>query len=1204
MTTTASPSVTASEAGFRLIAESIPHIVWTAAPDGSTEYFNRQATSYSGSRMKSAHGWDWLELAHPDDALQAATAWKLAVRTHTPFHFDLRIRRSDGKYRSHAFHCLPIRDAGGALLKWIGTATDIHDAKAVEGDLRIAERQSAERLQLLEVLQSRAPVGFGFVDREFRITYMNETLAAANGATIAAQVGRSVEELAPEMWPELEVLYRRVLGDRQAILGVELDGPSTPDPADRRRYDTSHYPVLVDGEIVGIGIVAVDITARTLADEAMRFQSDLLSAAGQAIVAVDMDRIVIYWNRAAEEMYGWSAAEAIGRPSVELIRRIEAPDRAAMMREQMMRSGKWSGDYEVTLRNGRHISVFVTNTPVFADDGELVAVIGSSVDVTERKAAEATGRRLSAIVEGSGDAIFSTTNEGIVTSWNPAAEALFGFAEAEIIGQPIELIAPPRRKVEQSGMRDRLIAGGGHEHLETMRRRKDGSLVDVLITASSSKDESGKVVGLSVIARDITERVSSERALEASLRRLAEAQRIAHLGSFELDVATGTLTWSAEYSRILGLDPALEPSRGKLTSMVHPDDAIRVVEAWATAIEQGHPIDHTFRIIRPDSQVRFLHARAVSEIADNGSVIKVAGTMLDTTEQVEADKVRREAELRFEIGFEQSAIGAAISDLDGIPLRVNSAMCLFFERSKEMLIGRRWTDYTHPDEIPLGMAVMSRVAAGHDTYEDERRYIRPDGTVAWALTHATLVRDEGGEPEYFFLQLQDITRRKLMEQELAHQALHDSLTRLPNRALLTDRLVQSLAQATRRASQIAVMFLDIDQFKMVNDSLGHNVGDELLKHAAERIAATIRPGDTVARFGGDEFVIVCDDVSTVEAEQIAERVLDELSLRWHIGDQEMHITASLGIAIADAHATPESLLRDSDAAMYRAKERGRGRIEMFDEALRFKAKRRLATASALHGALEREEFVVQYQPVVDLMTGAMVSAEALVRWNHPDHGLVTPADFISLAEETGLIVPIGARVLEQACQDLRAWQGMGTSLGVDASFSIAVNLSVRQMLAPDIAGLIGDVLRRTGVRARDLCLELTESVFMEDVDYFERTLAGLKAIGVDLSIDDFGTGYSSLSYLKLFPVDGVKVDRVFVDGLGTDPHDTALVAAIVAMASALGLQVTAEGVETREQLLGLKSLGVPRAQGFYFARPMHADAICKLVVESHHWDVD
>jgi EAL domain-containing protein (putative c-di-GMP-specific phosphodiesterase class I) len=276
---------------------------------------------------------------------------------------------------------------------------------------------------------------------------------------------------------------------------------------------------------------------------------------------------------------------------------------------------------------------------------------------------------------------------------------------------------------------------------------------------------------------------------------------------------------------------------------------------------------------------------------------------------------------------------------------------------------------------------------------------------------------------------------------------------------------------------------------------------------------------------------------------------------------------------------------------------------MFDEELRFNAKRRLATASALHRALERDEFVVQYQPVVDLETGMMVSTEALVRWNHPEHGLVTPDGFISIAEETGLIVPIGAKVLDQACQDLAKWHRLAQTSKVDDRLSIAVNLSVRQMLAPGISGMIGETLERTGVRPGDLCLELTESVFMEDVDYFGRTLAGLKDLGVDLSIDDFGTGYSSLSYLKRFPVDNVKVDRVFVDGLETDPHDTALVAAIVAMASALDLQVTAEGVETREQLAGLKRLGVPRAQGFYFAKPMSADQISRLIAGAHRWDV-
>jgi EAL domain-containing protein (putative c-di-GMP-specific phosphodiesterase class I) len=310
------------------------------------------------------------------------------------------------------------------------------------------------------------------------------------------------------------------------------------------------------------------------------------------------------------------------------------------------------------------------------------------------------------------------------------------------------------------------------------------------------------------------------------------------------------------------------------------------------------------------------------------------------------------------------------------------------------------------------------------------------------------------------------------------------------------------------------------------------------------------------------------------------------------------VNASLGIALADHHATPESLLRDSDAAMLRAKERGRARIELFDEALRIKAERRFATAAALREALALGQFIVYYQPVVDLSTGAMVSAEALVRWQHPERGLVLPAEFIPLAEEIGLIMPIGAFALEEACRQLVHWQR------IQPSMTVAVNLSVRQMLAPDIAGVVKDVLTRTGAPPESLCLELTESVFMEDVEYFGATLAGLKAVGVQLSIDDFGTGYSALSYLKQFPVDAVKVDRAFVEGLGSNAHDTALVAAIVAMAEALGLEVIAEGVETYEQLVNLEKLHCQRAQGYYLARPMPADAMNQLVSDAHRWQLD
>jgi diguanylate cyclase (GGDEF)-like protein/PAS domain S-box-containing protein len=943
------------------------------------------------------------------------------------------------------------------------------------GDLYLAHRETAEALKLLETMLSEAPLGLGFVDRELRFVQLNERLAAMNGSTVAEQLGQKVAEIVPALWPQIEPMSRRLLEGGEPVIDVEVSGPSPTEASQTRSWLTSFYPVSLDDQIIGIGVIVLDIT--------------------------------------------------------------------------------------------------------------------------ERKAGEAARQQLAAIVDGSGDAIYGQTTDGIVTSWNGAAEQLFGFSAEEIIGQPSSTFAPSDRTSEQDRMRARLTAGGPHERLETTRRRKDGTLVEVDMTASTATDEAGHVVGLSVIAHDITARRTEQRALKASQQRLAHAQRTAHLGSFEFDLASGDRSWSEEVFRILGLDSSLLPTAELFHASVHPDDLPELTRAWADAVQRGMSFDLELRIVRPDSSERVVRARAMPDIAEDGTIIKLIGTILDDTERAEAARVHRAAETRFEIGFEQAAIGAVIADLEGMPLRVNPAVCTLLGRPPAELLGRIWTTFTHPDEVPLGLAMRTRVAAGHDTYEDERRYVRPDGSVVWAMSNVTLVRDEAGSPQYFFTQLQDITARKQVETELAHQALHDALTGLPNRALLVDRLNHGLAGSRRRGPRLGVVFLDLDQFKVVNDSLGHTLGDTLLASVARRIAEAIRPGDTVARFSGDEFVVVCNDVSAVEAEEIAERVLKAVSLPYTIGDQEIHLTASLGIALADEDATPDTLLRDADLAMYRAKELGRDRVELFDETLRAKAKRRLATAQALRQALEREVFVVHYQPVVDLATGEMVSAEALVRWRRADGSLVPPDDFIPLAEETGLIIAIGGWVLEASCRQLALWQRTKPTM------TLAVNLSVRQMLAPDIVGLIRDVLARTGVRPGSLCLELTESLFMGDVEYFGRTLAALKGLGVQLAMDDFGTGYSSLSYLKRFPFDSVKVDRSFVDGLGTDPHDSGLVAAIIAMADALGLDVTAEGVETQDQLAQLKDLNCRRAQGYYLARPMPAADLTELIDASHIWDV-
>jgi diguanylate cyclase (GGDEF)-like protein len=420
--------------------------------------------------------------------------------------------------------------------------------------------------------------------------------------------------------------------------------------------------------------------------------------------------------------------------------------------------------------------------------------------------------------------------------------------------------------------------------------------------------------------------------------------------------------------------------------------------------------------------------------------------------------------------------------------------------------------------------------------------------------------------------------RKRAEVELAHQAMHDALTALPNRALFYDRLGQALNRVGRHSAAVAVLFLDLDRFKLVNDSLGHGAGDKLLVSVAERLSNVLRGGDTAARFGGDEFVILCEDVSGErQAIAIAERIAAELDAPFSVGGDEVFVHTSVGIALAtEAGARPEALIRDADAAMYRAKERGGGVYEVFDDQMRERAVRRMETENALHRALDRGEFVLHYQPIVQMATGAPYGVEALARWQHPQRGLVMPGEFIEAAEETGLIIALGAWAFEAACRQSAAW-GAGTMM--------SVNLSARQCGHPDLVATFGKILRRTGADPASVCLEITETALMEDVDSSTATLSALKELGLTLALDDFGTGYSSLRALQHFPVDVVKIDRSFIAPIEHDPQEAAIVAAVISLSHALGLRTVAEGIETIAQVDRLRALGCDLAQGFYFAKP-------------------
>lgn len=429
-------------------------------------------------------------------------------------------------------------------------------------------------------------------------------------------------------------------------------------------------------------------------------------------------------------------------------------------------------------------------------------------------------------------------------------------------------------------------------------------------------------------------------------------------------------------------------------------------------------------------------------------------------------------------------------------------------------------------------------------------------------------------------------RRRRAEDTAQHQALHDSLTRLPNRALFVDRLTHAIGQIDRSKKPVAVAFLDIDHFKVVNDSLGHSAGDRILTETARRLDAVLRPGDTVARFGGDEFTLLLDGVGdAAEALEIGERIREELARPITYGGAHLHTTVSIGLAVSnDYTANAESMLRDADAAMYRAKERGRDRVVIFDDTMRDHAINRLRTELDLRRALQRDELRLYYQPVVDLSNGTVMGYEALVRWDHPHAGLILPSDFIPIAEQSGLIADLGAWVMQEAMIQSARWTEE-TPVGAVTPV-VSLNVSARSLATPGLEEIVDAALRTSGARPDRICLEITESALMEDVENSMRTLRRLKDLGLTLAIDDFGTGYSSLTYLKRFTVDLVKIDASFIAGLGSDPADAAIVAAVDTLAVTLGRLTIAEGVEDRAHLLELRRLGCPMGQGFLLGRPV------------------
>ena len=583
-------------------------------------------------------------------------------------------------------------------------------------------------------------------------------------------------------------------------------------------------------------------------------------------------------------------------------------------------------------------------------------------------------------------------------------------------------------------------------------------------------------------------------------------------------------------------------------------------------LEPGIVYDHAAAIENPWKWAG-VHALFIAALG----AANIVGWRLN--EEVRAEM--RASEERFRTAFDDAPIGMALVGPEGRLHRVNRRLDEMTGYAPEDMLGLSLDDL-HAHEEPW--------RPGEAGSEQERQFRRSDGTTGWCLWQWTLV--EEGQEAYYVCHFLDVTRRKEAETELSYQAHHDSLTGLPNRTHFARRL----AAALDRGDGLAVAFVDIDDFKVINDSLGHGAGDRLLAVVAERLRRVLRPGDLLARFGGDEFTALLEGVKdSRHALRVAERLASALRAPFELDGEQRFVTASVGVTVSGSDLSDaEELLRDADAAMYRAKELGKARCELFDQSMRSRAVERLELEAGLRSALERDELRLHYQPAVELGSGRVVSVEALLRWEHPKHGLLAPLRFIPLAEQTGLILPIGEWVIREACRQLASW---GTS-----DLSVAVNVSPRQLASEGLVRTVSEALEDAGLEPERLCLEITESAVIADPDAALGQLRGLKEIGVRLAVDDFGIGYSSLANLRdLLPVDILKIDKSFVDGLHASSEDRTIVESVVGLARSLGLDAVAEGVETADQAEALALMECSHAQGYHYAKPQTPAAVSQLL---------
>ena len=1104
----------------------------------------------------------------------------------------------EGNERWHSTTKVPLRNGDGEIVGLVGTTRDVTDQKEAQEALKESEERFRTAFE-------DSPIGVALVGLDGRRFRVNHALCEMLGHSEEELLSKEyLEHIHPDD-REISSKHRHKTlekGEGSYILErryVHADGHTV--------WNLTSVSLIQDSQGNPSHLVCLhqDITERKEVETKLR-KSEARLAEAQRIARLgswewDVKTGEVSWSDETFRIYGFESQGFV--PTLDKLMEMVHPDDRGLVRTNidaaLYEGEPYDFEHRIVHPDGEECVVHRQAEVVFGEeDGEPLRMIGTVHDITEQKEAEKALReseeRFRTAFENAPIGVALVGLDGRRLKVNLALCEMLGYSEAELLGKDYsEVIHPEDREVSADHLR-RILEGELETYvLERRYVRADEHTVWNLTSVSLVRDSRGEPSHLVCLHQDVTERKEAEEKLRKSEERFRSLARNATdlITVLEED---GTICYeSPTIERILGYLP--EERIGKSAfDYLHPEDKDRAKATFAEALDNPGQVQRPveFRLRRKDGTWRHMETTRTNLLNDP-AVKGVVANSRDITERRRAEEALRESEERYRAVVEQSPEAIWLFDPTSKQvLETNTTFQGMFGYSDEEL--KEMTNYdfvTHSrEDIDAGVRRIVQEGRG---FFGERKYRRRDGTVLDVEVSGSVIPYQGEEVVCGVAR--DLTERKELEEQLRHQAFHDSLTELPNRTLFLDRLGHALARARREDGPVAVLLMDLNDFKVVNDSLGHDAGNKVLVEVAKRLRGCMRPGDTAGRIFGDEFAVLLEAPSGMEeASRVAERLQEGLQAPFDVDGEEVFVSPSIGIALGESPDNrPEEVLRQADLAMYEAKRRGRAEYQIYKPSMNTRAVNRMDLESELRRAVEREEFEVHFQPVIELETGIVAGFEALARWSHPERGLIDAKEFIELAEETGLIRPIGQRVLEEGCRQAKEWRERYPEKLAWMSVNFSASQFSRQ---PD---LIPKVLSEIGLEPNALQLEITERAVMDDAEYSIGKLKKLKGQGVSFAIDDYGMGYSCLYYLKRMPVDFLKIDRSFIIGLGErDSGDEAIVSGTISLAHALGLKVVAEGVETEEQLAKLKEVGCDLGQGNHFAEPLPSEEAQRLLVES------